>query len=66
MLSAIVVNKANIKTGEMEPETLRGFIQAARALGHAVLDERAFLRKQQKAVFDWAEALSRNGDIKVA
>jgi hypothetical protein len=37
MLSAIVVNKPNVTTGQMEPETLKGFVEgfvaAARALG---------------------------------
>lgn len=54
MLSAIVVNKPNVTTGEMAPETLAGFMAAARALSHAVLDERKFLREQQIAVFRWA------------
>ena len=30
LLSAVVVNKPNVATGEMEPETLKGFINAAR------------------------------------
>jgi hypothetical protein len=56
MLSAIVVNKPNVVTGEMEPETLRGFVGAARLLGHSVSDEAQFLREQQKQVFAWAQA----------
>lgn len=51
MLSAIVANKPNKTTGEMEPETLRGFITAARDLGYPILDEEAFLREQQARVF---------------
>ncbi len=54
MLSAIVVNKSNVDTGAMEPETLRGFITAARALGLIVDDDEAFLKEQQAAVFAWA------------
>jgi hypothetical protein len=54
MLSAIVVNKPNVTTGEMEPETLKGFVGAARALGYAVLDDQQFLREQQAKVFEWA------------
>ena len=41
----------------MEPETLKGFIGAARLLGYIVIDEVEFLRQQQRRVFDWAEAL---------
>jgi hypothetical protein len=54
MLSAIVVNKANVGTGTMEPETLKGFIAAARDLGYSVSDEEGFLREQQDRVFAWA------------
>lgn len=54
MLSAIVVNKENIDTGDMEPGTLKGFCEAGRALGLAVTDETAFLKEQQRRVFDWA------------
>src|SRR5271165_2030517 len=32
MLSAIVVNKPNVSTGDMEPDTLKGFIRAAKEL----------------------------------
>ena len=58
MLSAIVVNKPNVGTGKMEPETLKGFIAAAKALGHTVTDEEAFLRDQQDAVFAWGSGSS--------
>jgi hypothetical protein len=62
MLSAIVVNKSNVGSGTMEPETLKGFLGAARELGHQVVDEEAFLREQQARVFEWAdsEAASAN------
>jgi len=55
MLSAIVVNQGNVATGSMEPETLKGFIAAARDLGFSVTDEEAFLREQQRRVFEWAQ-----------
>jgi hypothetical protein len=42
MLSAIVVNKQNVATGDMEPETLRGFIAAARQLALPVTDPGLF------------------------
>lgn len=54
LLSAIVVNQQNVATGEMEPTTLKGFVEAARALGYAVADDSAFLREQQERVFAWA------------
>lgn len=58
MLSAVVVNKPNVATGRMEPETLKGFVAAARELGHDVADSEreSFLHAQQQAVFAWAEA----------
>jgi hypothetical protein len=56
MLSAIVVNKLNVSSGKLDPETLKGFIGAARLLGYVVTDEEAFLRKQQDEVFAWASA----------
>jgi len=57
MLGAVVVNKPNIATGSMEPESLKGFIAAARELGYSITDEEAFLREQQR-VFEWAAAIS--------
>lgn len=54
MLSAIVVNKSNVRSGAMEPETLKGFVAAARDLGYPVTDAEAFLREQQTRVFAWA------------
>ncbi len=51
MVSAIVVNAKNVASGEMAPDTLKGFIAAARALGHPVTDEMKFLREQQDEVF---------------
>ncbi len=60
MLSAVVVNKPNLKDGRMEPEALKGFIGAARLLGYTVLDEEEFLREQQARVFDWAQGHPNN------
>ncbi|HEX3651330.1 MAG TPA: hypothetical protein VHU18_00745 [Rhizomicrobium sp.] len=56
LLSAIVVNKPNVKTGAMEPETLKGFIAGARALGYVVSEPQSFLNEQQQRVFGWARA----------
>jgi hypothetical protein len=38
----------------MEPDTLKGFIKAAKDLRHVVTDEQRFLREQQELVFRWA------------
>lgn len=56
MLSAIVVNKQNVATGRMEPDTMKGFLAAARELDIPVTDAEAFLREQQRRVFEWAGA----------
>lgn len=53
MLSAMIVNKRHRETGEMEPETLAGFIAAAKALKYDVTDEVEFLKEQQARCLDW-------------
>jgi hypothetical protein len=40
----------------MEPDTLKGFIAAAKDLGFSIADEGAFLREQQRRVFEWASS----------
>lgn len=55
MLSAIVVNKDNIASGDMDPGTLAGFVRAATELGHSVTDPRGFLVSQQAACFQWGK-----------
>lgn len=55
LLSAIVVNKPNVATGQMADSSLKGFIAAARAVRISVTDERAFLRAEQQRVFAWAK-----------
>lgn len=62
LLSAIVVNQSNLKTGELEESSLKGFVTAARLLGIPVGDERAFLREQQERVFEWGRKLKNSGD----
>lgn len=53
MISAIVVNRTHLATGDMDEGTLAGFLASARELGLAVEDGRAFLRAQQRATFAW-------------
>lgn len=55
MISAIVVNKDNVATGDMKDETLAGFVAAANDLGLAVDNPGEFLREQQQLVFAWAQ-----------
>jgi len=38
-------------------ETLKGLIAAARELGLSITDEEAFLREQQRRVFEWAKPM---------
>jgi len=54
LLSAIVVSQPNIKTGAMDGPTIEGFLNAARMLGFQITDGEAFLREQQRLVFEWA------------
>jgi hypothetical protein len=53
MLSAIIVNKKHVATGDMEEPTLEGFVEAARALGYTVTDRLRSLREQQEKCFEW-------------
>jgi hypothetical protein len=61
LLSSIVVNKENLTTGELEPQSLAGFVKAARDLGYLVTDERAFLRDQQRRTFEWGKRRKHAG-----
>jgi hypothetical protein len=54
LLSAIVVNQEHSETGDMKPTALQGFVTAARSLGYEFSDDSAFLKEQQKRVFEWA------------
>ena len=55
MLSAIVVRQADVETGALDGESLKGFLAAADMVGIKVDDPEAFYRDQQKAVFEWAK-----------
>lgn len=55
MLSAIIVNQSNLQSGEMDPQTLKGFIAAAERLGlYDRTEPSAFLQAQQQALFAYA------------
>jgi 5-methylcytosine-specific restriction protein B len=60
VLSAIVVNKDQVKTGALEGDALSGFLSAAAMVGLQVDDPQAFLRAQQKAIFDWAKTAPKD------
>lgn len=56
LFSAVVVNHASRETGDMDDATLAGFVRAAKWLGiEPGSDHHAFLKEQQKRVFDWAQ-----------
>ena len=56
LLSAVVVNKQNVESGELEASSLKGFIRAAEALGYKVDDPLEFHRRQRDLCFAWAAA----------
>jgi hypothetical protein len=56
LLTAIVVNKQNLQSGDLEAESLKGFVAGARKIGIPITDEKSFLRDQQRLVFEWAKA----------
>jgi hypothetical protein len=53
-LTAIIVNKENIETGEMTADNLKGFLRAIQALGWDIdLEDVAFVKREQQRVFAW-------------
>jgi hypothetical protein len=59
MLSAVIVNKKHVQSGKMEPQTLKGFIGAARELGYERDDWHRFLCDQQQECFAVAKKYRR-------
>ena len=55
MLTAIVVNQNNIKTGTLDGSSRAGFIGAANEFGFPVSDPAKFVEEQQQAIFAWAQ-----------
>ena len=55
LLTAIVVQKGNLATGDMDSFTLDGFIEGVQRLGVPVTDAGEFLWDCQKQCFDWAQ-----------
>lgn len=54
LLSSIVVNKDNVRTGELNPDSLKGFIAGVRRMRIPVVDDHQYLREEQQRVFAWA------------
>lgn len=55
MLSAIVVNQNNLKSGTLEGDARKGFITFAKELDFDIGDHTAFIKKQQQDIFSWAQ-----------
>lgn len=57
LLTAIVVNEAGRRTGQLEDNALKGFIEGAKRLGLSPRSPQIFLREQQRLTFDAAAKL---------
>jgi hypothetical protein len=57
LLTAIVVQKGKLESGEMDSFTLDGFVEGVERLGISVTDAEKFLRGSQEQCFRWAEAV---------
>lgn len=62
LITSIVVNKPNLKTGALNANALRGFVKCAVGLGYEVdaANAEGFLADQQRETF--ACALAHNGE----
>lgn len=58
LITSIVVNEAGRRTGILDDNSLRGFIEGAERLGIQVSNSQAFLREQQRLTFDLATKVS--------
>ena len=54
LITAIVVNEAGRRTGVLDDNSLKGFVDGAGRLGLSVSNPQAFLREQQEATFQFA------------
>lgn len=55
LLTAIVVQKGKLVTGEMDQFTLDGFVEGVERLGVPVPDPTSFLEECQNQCFNWAQ-----------
>jgi len=63
LLTAMVVEKAHIESGEMDAGPLKTFVEGARRLGVSVSDPEAFLKQCQAECFEWAKTQSDAIDV---
>ncbi|WP_412050858.1 hypothetical protein ACK6D9_04930 [Hoeflea sp. Naph1] len=54
LLTAIVVGKNHLDTGDMDEDTIEGFVAGIRRLGVSVADPVEFLKQCQSDCFEWA------------
>lgn len=55
ILSAIVVNQANVDQGTLDTESLKGFVAGVRRVGISVTDAERYYRDEQQRVFEWGK-----------
>lgn len=58
LLTAIVVQKGKLDSGEMDDFTLAGFVEGAQRIGRDVTDSKIFLQKCQDECFAWGQVPS--------
>jgi hypothetical protein len=54
LLTSIVVGRDHLDSGEMDKETIDGFVAGIRRLGVSVSEPAAFLKQCQSECFEWA------------
>lgn len=54
LLTAVVVGRNHLDSGEMDEETINGFVAGIRRLGVSVTEPIAFLKQCQSECFEWA------------
>jgi hypothetical protein len=59
LLPAIVVNQGNLSSGDMTVANRKGFLDAVKGAGRDVdIEPVAFIKREQKRVFDWCRSES--------
>jgi 5-methylcytosine-specific restriction protein B len=61
LITSLVVNEAGRRTGALDDNSLRGFVDGAARLGIQTQNPQAFLREQQGLSFDYATRLAQTG-----
>ncbi|MEM5493282.1 hypothetical protein [Hoeflea sp. AS16] len=63
LLTAIVVGRDHLDSGEMDDETINGFVAGSRRLGVSVSEPVAFLKQCQSECFEWAARQADAPDV---